>query len=201
MTSRHDSVIVDVDLVDTVIFVGAVELSEDNLAEVVEFRDVACLCVPDKSVDLVIDHNVVVAEFSHKLIFAHFTAHVGLDRLSDFILVLVGGGVSDKLTVLGGASVVGDIEGGNRGDWLLHVWVEGADLLSDFGELCCLRILEQVVSQFGSAPHFLFDGVEQLGGVDFAIAVVLVDFEQALVLLDRLARKKIRSKGCWRRRD
>lgn len=64
----HNSVIVHIDLVDTVVLVGAVQLSQDRLSKVDELGNVTGLSVPDKSVDLFIDDDITLAEGTHKLI-------------------------------------------------------------------------------------------------------------------------------------
>lgn len=111
------------------------------------------------------------------------TTHVTLNRFSDFGLVLVSGGVGDALFVLSCSSVVVDIESGHGSRWVLLVIVESANLFMDFGVLSCLRVLKQVVSQLGSRTDFLFNGLQHLCGVDLALAVVFVDFEETLALL------------------
>lgn len=45
-----------------------------------------------------------------------------------------------------------------------------------------MGILDDVVAKFGRAADFLLDLEEQLAGVNLALAVVLVDAEQTLVL-------------------
>lgn len=55
------SVIVDIDLVHSVILVDAVKLSEDNFAKFVEFRGITSLCISDQVVDLFIHADIVFA--------------------------------------------------------------------------------------------------------------------------------------------
>lgn len=82
--------------------------------------------------------------------------------LGDLDLVLVGGWVSDAVSVLGSASVVVDIKGRHRGYWLLITCVKSANLLLNLGEFGCLRILDQVVLEFCGCSHVLLNGVEEL---------------------------------------
>lgn len=82
--------------------------------------------------------------------------------LGDLDLVLVGGGVSDALSVLGCASVVVDIKGRDRGYWLLITSVKSANLLVNLGKLGSLRILDQVVLEFSGCTHILLNSVKEL---------------------------------------
>lgn len=82
--------------------------------------------------------------------------------LGDLSLVLIGGGVSDEVSVLGGASVVVDIKGWDRCYRLLVVIVKSANLLLNLRILGCLRILDQVVLEFGGCSNIFLDSVEEL---------------------------------------
>jgi hypothetical protein len=53
--------VVDVDFINAVVLVDAVELSEDSLSELVKLRSAAGLGVPDQIVNLLVDLNVVFA--------------------------------------------------------------------------------------------------------------------------------------------
>lgn len=183
MPGRHNAVIVDRDLVNAIVLVSAVELSQNHLAEIVEFGHVARLSVTNERVDLVGDYYVVLAQFANESVLVDVADHVVLDVLGHLGLALVGSRVvDDRAILLLRASMMDDVKGGYGRDCISFVGVEGANLLLDLCELCGLGILSHVVAKLGRAADLLLDLEEQLVGVNLALAVVLVDAEQTLVL-------------------
>ena len=61
MARVDEARVVDVDFINAVVLVDAVELSEDSLSKLVKLRSAAGLGVPDQIVDLLVDLNVVFA--------------------------------------------------------------------------------------------------------------------------------------------
>lgn len=104
------SVIVDIDLVHSVILVDAVKLSEDNFAKFVEFRGIASLCISDQVVDLFIHTDIVFAQLAYKLIFADLAEHVACYSCIHLGLIKIHGWVVNTGTMpLVSASVINHI--------------------------------------------------------------------------------------------
>ncbi len=182
----HDPAIVNSDFVNTIILISAIESSEDSLAELVEARDASGLCIPDESINFLVDYNVVITQVTHKLVLVHLAAHIRLNMPGHLTLVLISCRLRDKLPILLGAPMVVKIENGHRGSCRLFACVKCANRLLNLGELGCLRVLHQVVLQLVSSTEVLLNHVQKLRLINLSVAVVLVHLEESLVLVEWL---------------
>lgn len=123
----HDPAIINSDFVNTIILISAIESSEDSLAELVETGDASSLCIPDESINFLVDHNVVITQVTHKLVLVHLAAHIRLNMPGHLTLVFISCRLRNKLPILLGAPMVVKIENGHRRSRGLLACVESAN--------------------------------------------------------------------------
>ena len=125
----HDSVIVELDFVNAVVFIASVGLPENFFPEVGEGGHISRFRIPDESVDALGHGHLMLLKRVDERIFVKLSCHVVLDRGSDLILARVRGRVTHSNTVLFRSPVEVNIEGLNRGLRLHFLLIPNARVL------------------------------------------------------------------------
>jgi hypothetical protein len=110
----HDSVIVELDFVNAVVFIASVGLPENFFSKVGEGGHISRFRIPDEGVDALCHGHLILVKRVDERIFVKLSCHVVLDRSSDLILSRVRGRVTHSSTVLFRSPMEVNIKGLNR---------------------------------------------------------------------------------------
>jgi hypothetical protein len=145
MDIRNNFFIININLINSVVLVGSVLLSQNGLSKLNKFWWCTSLSASDQSIYFFVNFYIVSSKITNKFIFGYVSRYVVFNALGHFNLTLICGWISNANIVLGCSSVVINIKCVNRSRWILFFSIKRAYFFLDLSKFSSLRVLYDVV--------------------------------------------------------